>query len=101
MLLSPTDVAVALPALAGTLVSAADGALKERMSQGHSQSETLRRLILQHGLDQIKQLVMLFSFRQKISLRERAKGDKEYYMRSLMHIYIYIYIYYICMLITR
>lgn len=64
---SPADVTVCLPALTCAQFAAADAALEKRMPESRSKSQTLRRLVLQHGLDQVEQLVMLLGFRQKIS----------------------------------
>lgn len=64
---SPADVTVCLPALTCAQFAAADAALEKRMPESCSKSQTLRWLVLQHGLDQVEQLVMLLSFRQKIS----------------------------------
>lgn len=66
--LSPADVTIALPTLARALLGGGYAALEKGMSQGSSERDAFCRLVLQHALYEIKELVMLFGFREKISL---------------------------------
>lgn len=66
--LSPADVTIALPTLAGALLGGSCISLEKGMSQGSSECDAFCWLVLQHALYKIKELVMLFRFRKKISL---------------------------------
>lgn len=69
---SPADVAIALPALPPHRIACCPR-FEERVPEGVGQNQALSGLVLQHALNQVKQLMVLLSLRQQVSLRERQR----------------------------